>query len=97
MQAIKLQHSKDLFCDFLLAKMWQGWLKKNNFDTDRDYDLISNRDHISQFYQDLINKLTINQNEFEQFSIKSVDDLQKQLRQSYYNLMDNDIDYQKGF
>ena len=97
MQAIKLQHSKDLFCDFLLAKMWQGWLKENNFDTDRDYDLISNRDNISQFYQDLINKLTINQNEFEQFSIKSVDDLQKQLRQSYYNLMDNDIDYQKGF
>ena len=97
MQAIKLQHSKDLFCDFLLAKMWQGWLKKNKLDIDRDYDLISNRDNISQFYQDLINKLTISQNEFEQFSIKSVDDLQKQLRQSYYNLMDNDIDYQKGF
>ena len=97
MQAIKLQHSKDLFCDFLLAKMWQGWLKENKLDTDRDYDLISNRDHINQFYQNLINKLTISQKEFEQFSIKSVDDLQKQLRQSYYNLMDNDIDYQKGF
>lgn len=93
MKSITMQHSKDLFFDFILAKMWQGYLVKDNLDDERDYDLISNDAETTRFYDSLTSKLEITPEQFKQFNIKSAKDLQKQLRQSYYNLIDNNIDF----
>ena len=91
---IKIQHSKDQFCDFLLAKMWQTWLKENGYDTERDFDLLDqDKQRVTEFAHYLEKAFSTSASELEQFGIKSVDDLYNQLKQSYCNLVNNDIDF----
>lgn len=90
----KIQHSKDQFCDFLLAKMWQTWLKENGYDTERDFDLLDQDKQLVTDFAHYLEKISsTSASKLEQFGIKSVDNLQEQLKQSYRNLVDNDIDF----
>lgn len=91
---IKIQHSKDLFCDFLLAKLWQTWLNENGYETERDFDMLDqDKQRITDFAHYLEKISSTSASELEQFGIKNVDDLQNQLKQSYRNLVNNDIDF----
>lgn len=94
MRGIKIQHSKDAFCDFLLTRLWQNWLTQNGHDIDRDFDLISeNLDYVKDFMHYLEYISLSYDHELSQFGIKTPEDLQKQLKQSYENLTSNDIEF----
>ena len=91
---IKIQHSKDQLCDFLLAKLWQTWLKENGYNVEEDFDLLDqDKQCVKDFAHYLEQISSIDSDAWKQFGIKNVDDLQNQLKQSYRNLVDNDIDF----
>lgn len=93
MRAFKLYHSKDILCDYLLAKMWQRYLAENNLDTDSDYDLID----ISQmrdFARFIVNdKSKLAKNELASFGFDNPKSLAEYLKQSYHNLYNMDVEF----
>ena len=82
------------FCDFLLAKLWQTWIKENGYDTERDFDLLDqDKQRVTDFAHYLEKISSIDSDAWKQFGIQNVDDLQNQLKQSYRNLVNNDINF----
>lgn len=45
---LHIQTSKALYCDFLLTRLWQKWLKDNHHNPDNDFDLLANLDYVKQ-------------------------------------------------
>lgn len=77
-----------------MAKLWQTWLNENGYETERDFDLLDqDKQCVTDFAHYLEKISSTSASELEQFGIKNVDDLQNQLRQSYRNLVNNDINF----
>lgn len=95
MSKFRIQHSKDAMCDFMLAKLWQGYLQ--HFYGDQitsDYDTIENSpDIVNNFMIYLENLSNTNDQELAQFGIKDPSDLAKILKQAYHNLQNSDINF----
>lgn len=95
MSKFRIQHSKDAMCDFMLAKLWQGYLQ--HFYGDQiasDYDTIENSPEIvNNFMIYLENLSNTNDQELAQFGIKDPADLAKILKQAYHNLQNSDINF----
>ena len=90
---MKLQRSKDTFCDYLLAKMWQSFLNNSSYDETCDFDLIKNLNSVSDFMHYLRQFYSITETDLKQFGIKSDRDIQAQLTYVYRNLIDNGVDF----
>lgn len=91
---LRIQTSKALYCDFLLARLWQKWLKESHHDPDNDYDLLANLNYIEHF-KDYLTKVfsTSDRLLFEQFCLNSARDLQTQLINSYHILSDKGVQF----
>lgn len=90
---LKLQRSKDTFCDYLLAKMWQSFLTNSSHDETCDFDLIKNLNSVGDFMRYLKQFYSITDTDLKQFGIKSDRDMQAQLTYAYRNLIDNGVDF----
>lgn len=90
---LKLQRSKDTFCDYLLAKMWQSFLANSTYDETCDFDLIKNLNSVGDFMRHLKQFYSITDTDLKQFGIKSDRDMQTQLTYAYRNLIDNGVDF----
>lgn len=90
-----IQHSKDAMCDFLLTKLWQGYLQHFYADQSAmDYDTIQNSPEIvNNFLIYLEHSLHTHDQELAQFGINDATDLAKILKQAYHNLQHSDIDF----
>ena len=81
---LQIQTSKSLYCDFLLARLWQKWLKENCHNPDNDFDSLTNLNYVKQFKNYLTEVFSTNDRLlFEQFCLNSARDLQNQLINSY--------------
>ena len=77
-----------------MAKLWQTWFNKNGYETERDFDLLDqDKQRVTDFAHYLEKISSIDSDAWKQFGIKNVDDLQNQLKQSYRNLVNNDINF----
>ena len=90
---MKLQRSKDTFCDYLLAKMWKSFLADSSYNEARNFDLIKNLNLVSNFMRHLKQYYSITDTDLKQFGIKSNRDMQAQLTYAYCNLIDNNVDF----
>lgn len=90
---IKLQRSKDTFCDYLLANMWQSFLAHSSYDETCDFDLIKNLNSVGDFMRHLKQFYSITDTDLMQFGIKNDRDMQTQLTYAYRNLIDNGVDF----
>lgn len=90
---MKLQRSKDTFCDYLLTKMWKSFLTDSSHNEARNFDLIKNLNLVSNFMHHLKQYYSITDTDLEQFGIKSDRDMQMQLTYAYRNLIDNGVDF----
>lgn len=84
---INVPQSKDMFCDFLIAHIWQKFLKDSAYDYSNDYDLLEDLNIVQKFYTYLGAK------QLKQFNINSALDLQKFVKQVYHNLTNSGIDF----
>lgn len=82
---INVPQSKDAFCDFLLARMWQTFLDEVGADSNADYDLTDDDECIDAFYR------LFGKDKLKQFNINSKEDLQQYLKLAYHNLDNSDI------
>ena len=88
-----LQRSKDTFCDYLLAKMWQSFLTNSQYDETCDFDLIKNLNSVVNFMRHLRQLYSMTDSDLKQFGIKNAHDMQLQLTYAYRNLIDNGVDF----
>lgn len=84
---INVPQSKDVLCDFLLAHIWQKFLKDSSYDYSNDYDLLEDLNIVQKFYT------YFGANQLKQFNINSALDLQKFVKQAYHNLTNSGIDF----
>lgn len=90
-----IQHSNETMCDFLLTKLWQGYLQHFHADQSAtDYDTIQNSPEIINNFMIYLEHLShTSDQELAQFGINSAVDLAKILKQAYHNLQHSDIDF----
>lgn len=92
MSNIKMQHSKDMFCDYLLAKLWQHFLIINHYDIDQDYDLITKHPEYVHNFIKFIKEITESSDDnLMQFNLNTTKNMTKQLVHAYQNLINNDF------
>lgn len=91
---LQIQTSKSLYCDFLLARLWQKWLKENQHNSDNDFDSLANLNYVEQF-KDYLTKVFATDQKllFHQFCLNSASDLQNQLINSYHILSDKGVQF----
>lgn len=91
---LQIQTSKSLYCDFLLARLWQKWLKESHHNPDNDFDLLANLNYVEQFKNYLIKVFATDYELlFHQFCLNSASDLQNQLINSYRILSDKGVQF----
>ena len=93
---IKIQQSKDTFCDYLLIKLWQSFLLTQSWDLDsssRGEELINHTKLVQDFikYLESINSKTTT--DLAQFGIKNSTMMTRYLKQAYANLLSNHVDF----
>lgn len=82
---IKINRSKDTFCDYLLIKLWEDYITKDNLEP--DLNKIKNTTLVDNFM------LCLNQDELAQFGIKTIENMQNYLSLAYQNLQSNDVKF----
>lgn len=93
---IKIQQSKDTFCDYLLIKLWQSFLLTQGWkldSSDRGEELINHAKVVQDFmkYLETIDSKTTT--DLAQFGIKNSTVMAKYLKQAYANLLSNHVDF----
>lgn len=96
MANIKIQYSKEMLCDYLLAKLWQHFLSINHYNINQDYDLIIKRpDYVKGFINFIKNITESSDDNLTKFNLSTTENMTKQLTQVYKNLVNNNFDFQK--
>lgn len=93
---IKIQQSKDTFCDYLLIKLWQSFLLAQAWEldsSDRGEKLINHAKVVQDFmkYLETIDSKTTT--DLAQFGIKNSTMMTRYLKQAYANLLSNHVDF----
>lgn len=95
MFGIKIQQSKDAFCDYLLVKSWQNYLRQMDLEigTDKGYNLTERINIINDFMKNIEYLYSTNVTDLAQFGIKSSTTMQQYLQQAYKNLQNNHVSF----
>lgn len=93
---IKIQQSKDTFCDYLLIKLWQSFLLTQGWEldsNDRGEELINHAKAVQDFMKYLESIDSKTTTDLAQFGIKNSTMMTRYLRQAYANLLSNHVDF----
>lgn len=93
---IKIQQSKDTFCDYLLIKLWQSFLLAQAWkldSSDRGEELINHTKAVQDFMKHLESIDSRTTTDLAQFGIKNSTVMAKYLKQAYANLLSNHVDF----
>ena len=93
---IKIQQSKDTFCDYLLIKLWQSFLLTQSWELDsssRGEELINHAQAVQDFMKHLESIDSKTTTDLAQFGIKNSTMMTRYLKQAYANLLSNHVDF----
>ena len=93
---IKIQQSKDTFCDYLLIKLWQSFLLTQIWELDssgRGERLINHTKVVQDFMKHLESIDSKTTTDLAQFGIKNSTMMTRYLKQAYANLLSNHVDF----
>lgn len=93
---IKIQQSKDTFCDYLLIKLWQSFLLTQSWELDsssRGEELINHTEVVQDFMKHLESIDSKTTTDLAQFGIKNSTMMTRYLKQAYANLLSNHVDF----
>ena len=93
---IKIQQSKDTFCDYLLIKLWQSFLLTQSWEldsNDRGEELINHTKLVQDFMKHLESIDSKTTTDLAQFGIKNSTMMTRYLKQAYANLLSNHVDF----
>ena len=93
---IKIQQSKDTFCDYLLIKLWQSFLLTQNWKLDssgRGKELINHTKVVQDFMKHLETIDSKTTTDLAQFGVKNSTMMTRYLKQAYANLLSNHVDF----
>lgn len=93
---IKIQQSKDTFCDYLLIKLWQSFLLTQGWkldSSDRGEKLINHAKAVQDFMKHLESIDSKTTTDLAQFGIKNSTMMIRYLKQAYANLLSNHVDF----
>ena len=93
---IKIQQSKDTFCDYLLIKLWQSFLLAQSWELDsssRGEELINHTKVVQDFMKYLESMHSKTTTDLAQFGIKNSTMMTRYLKQAYANLLSNHVDF----
>lgn len=93
---IKIQQSKDTFCDYLLIKLWQSFLLTQGWKLDsssRGEELINHTEVVQDFIKHLESIDSKTTTDLVQFGIKNSTMMIRYLKQAYANLLSNHVDF----
>lgn len=93
---IKIQQSKDTFCDYLLIKLWQSFLLTQSWELDsssRGEELINHTKLVQDFMKHLESIDSKTTTDLAQFGIKNSTMMTRYLKQAYANLLSNHVDF----
>ena len=93
---IKIQQSKDTFCDYLLIKLWQSFLLTQSWELgsgDRGAELINHTKVVQDFMKHLESIDSKTTTDLAQFGIKNSTMMTRYLKQAYANLLSNHVDF----
>lgn len=96
MAGIKIQQSKDTFCDYLLIKLWQSFLLAQAWKLDsgdRGERLIDHTEAVQDFMKHLESIDSKTTTDLAQFGIKNSTMMTRYLKQAYANLLSNHVDF----
>lgn len=96
MTGIKIQQSKDTFCDYLLIKLWQSFLLTQSWKLDsgdRGEELIKHTKAVQDFMKHLESIDSKTTTDLAQFGIKNSTMMIRYLNQAYANLLSNHVDF----
>lgn len=93
---IKIQQSKDTFCDYLLIKLWQSFLLTQSWELDSSNhgeELINHAKVVQDFMKHLESINSKTTTDLAQFGIKNSTMMTRYLKQAYANLLSNHVDF----
>lgn len=93
---IKIQQSKDTFCDYLLIKLWQSFLLTQSWEldsSDRGKELINHTKVVQDFMKHLESIDSKTTTDLAQFGVKNSTMMTRYLKQAYANLLSNHVDF----
>lgn len=93
---IKIQQSKDTFCDYLLIKLWQSFSLTQGWEldsSDRGEELIDHVKAVQDFMKHLEAIDSKTTTDLAQFGIKNSTMMTRYLKQAYANLLSNHVDF----
>ena len=93
---IKIQQSKDTFCDYLLIKLWQSFLLTQGWklnSSSRGEELINHTEVVQDFMKHLESIDSKTTTDLAQFGIKNSTMMTRYLKQAYANLLSNHVDF----
>lgn len=93
---IKIQQSKDTFCDYLLIKLWQSFLLTQSWELDssnRGEELINHAKAVQDFMKHLESIDSKTTTDLAQFGVKNSTMMTRYLKQAYANLLSNHVDF----
>ena len=93
---IKIQQSKDTFCDYLLIKLWQSFLSTQAWELDsgdRGAELINHTKVVQDFMKYLESMHSKTTADLAQFGVKNSTMMTRYLKQAYANLLSNHVDF----
>lgn len=93
---IKIQQSKDTFCDYLLIKLWQSFLLTQSWELDssnRGEELINHTEVVQDFMKHLEAIDSKTTTDLAQFGVKNSTMMTRYLKQAYANLLSNHVDF----
>lgn len=96
MVGIKIQQSKDTFCDYLLIKLWQSFLSTQAWELDsgdRGEELINHTKAVRDFMKHLESIDSKTTTDLAQFGVKNSTMMARYLKQAYANLLSNHVDF----
>lgn len=96
MAEIKIQQSKDTFCDYLLIKLWQNFLSKQGWEpnsSNHGEGLINYTKTVRAFMNHLESSHSKTTTDLAQFGVKNSTVMAKYLKQAYANLLSNYVDF----
>lgn len=93
---IKIQQSKDTFCDYLLIKLWQSFLLTQGWkldSSDRGEELINHVKAVQDFMKHLESIDSKTTTDLAQFGVKNSTMMTRYLKQAYADLLSNHVDF----